>query len=292
MLNYFARHFGDRPDGWRVRKVNDVNWLIPYIMRTRLDSQNHFDERVSVEKVEQFIRAHRKEIPELSTMHVFVAAMVRLLALRPQLNRFVMWNKLFARNRIEMSLMVKRAFSDEGEETAIKPSFQPEDTIYDVVRRMQEEIEAKGRVGQSAGIDKTAHLLGLFPPFLLRFVIFLFRWMDNLWCVPRFIYDASPFHCSFFLTNVGSLGIGSIYHHLYEFGTCSIFLALGRKGRTASGGKTVSLRFVLDERICDGYYYAYSMRVLRRILANPDVLLTPPEEVVVDDGVTYARVDR
>jgi hypothetical protein len=123
--------------------------------------------------------------------------------------------------------------------------------------------------------------------------------MDKVGIMPKVINQASPWHCSIFLTNIGSIGVESIYHHLYEFGTCSMFVAMGKKSRshtfekdgTLVAHKSIQLKFVLDERICDGFYYASSMRQMSKYLDDPSLLLTPPENVVIDDGVRKKRVD-
>lgn len=147
-------------------------------------------------------------------------------------------------------------------------------------------------------MDKLAGILGYIPAFILRLVIGGLRWLDNIGLMPKGVADASPFHCSAFLTNVGSVGIGPIYHHLYEFGTCSIFVAMGNKykyGAISREGarvekRFVGLKFVTDERICDGKYYADSMKVLRRLLNNPELLMTPPAEIPIDDGVPARKL--
>ncbi|HRG04212.1 MAG TPA: 2-oxo acid dehydrogenase subunit E2 [Paludibacteraceae bacterium] len=298
-LRYFRWHWGDRYDAWRVRKVDPVFSVIPYFLRTRMDAQNYFEERIPIDNIEAFIREHKEEIPGLSLMHVVIAALVRLISQRPNLNRFVMWNKIFARNYLNISIAVKRTLSDEGEETLIKPYFLPTDTLYDVVKKIKKEQEENQQVGQQNTSDMISKILGVLPDFMMRIVVFSLLWMDKVGLLPRFIEQASPWHCSFFLTNIGSIGVESIYHHLYEFGNCSIFVALGKKSQrhtvSRSGDvkpyKSILLKFVLDERICDGYYYASSMRTLAKIFQNPEQLLTPPEKVLVDEGVKWKRID-
>ena len=103
MKQYFKRGLFDRYDGWRVRNVDAVYNVIPFIMRTRMDSQNLFEENMPLEPVEAFIRAHREDMPDLTFMHVLMAAMVRMIAEKPYLNRFVVWNKIYARNSITVS---------------------------------------------------------------------------------------------------------------------------------------------------------------------------------------------
>lgn len=298
-LKYFRWTLGDRYDGWRVRNVDPVFSVIPYFLRTRMDAQNFFEEKIDIDNIEAFIKEHKNDIPDLSLMHVVMASLVRLISQRPHLNRYVIWNKIFARNHVNFSIAVKRSLSDEGEETLIKPYFMPADTLQDIVRKTRLEQENNQQVGQQNSSDMISKILGFLPEFLLRLVVFMLLHMDKVGIMPKFINKASPWHSSIFLTNIGSIGVESIYHHLYEFGTCSMFCAMGKKTRRHTidkngdmrSHKSIQLKFVLDERICDGFYYASSMRMLNKILANPSTLLLPPEKVNIDEGVGKKRID-
>jgi len=298
-LKYYGWSLGDRYDGWRIRNVDPIFSVIPYILRTRIDSQIFFQEKINIDPIEAFIRLHKKDIPDLSIMHVIMAALVRLMSQRPHLNRFVVWNKIFARNYVSFSLAVKSAMSDEGEEMTVKPYFLPTDTLVDVVRKTNIEIENNQHAGKQNTADIIAKVFAYLPDLLLRATVSLILLLDKIGIMPRFIHLASPFHSSFFLTNIGSVGIESIYHHLYEIGTCSLFVSMGKKTRInvlekdgqIKSNKSIQLKFVLDERICDGFYYALSMRMLVKILADPSVLLLPPEKVIVDEGVGKKRRD-
>lgn len=298
-LKYFKWSLGDRKDGWRVRKVDPIFSVIPYFLRTRLDAQVYFEELIPIDNIEKFIKEHRAEIPDLSIMHVIMAAMVRLISQRPLLNRFVMWNKIFARNNINFSIAIKRSMSDEGEETLIKPYFLPTDTLQDIVKKTKHEQELSQQVGQQNTTDTISKILGFLPDAAMRITVGLLLMADKVGILPKSIEKVSPWHSTMFLTNIGSLGVESIYHHLYEFGTCSVFLAMGKKTRKHSlnkhgeliAYKTILLKFVMDERICDGFYYALSMRMLNKILADPATLLVPPEKVIVDEGVGKKRID-
>lgn len=298
MQQTFQRSFFDRYDGWRVRNVDPVFGIVPFILRTRIDSQNFFEETIPIENVEAFIRAQKKHLPDLSFMHVIIAAMVRLYSQRPYLNRFVVWNKIYAHNSIIMSLMIKRTMEDRGEEALVKPEFSPADTLEDVVRRMNDIVTQSMEAHN--GTDKATRIFKLFPSFLVRFAAFMMHNLDKIGLLPKALHKVSPWHCSMFLSNLGSLGIGPIYHHLYEFGTCSVFIAMGNKSKVHTVNvngereirRFIGLKFVTDERVCDGHYYAASMKLLRRILLNPAQLLEPPQEVIVDDGVDKPRMDR
>lgn len=298
-FSHYKRRLGDRYDGWRVRNVDPVFRVIPYFLRTRIDSQNFYEERLPIDYIEQFIKNHKDDMPDLSIMHVFMAALVRLMSQRPYLNRFVIWNKIFARNHVNISFVVKRSLTSDGEETLIKPYFKLEDTLQNVVIKVNEELKKNQPIGQKNGTDKFSIFVGYLPDFIFRIVVFCFYWLDKIGILPPVINHISPWHCSAFVTNIGSIGVESIYHHLYEFGTCSMFMAMGKKNHkykldkdgNTNKHKSIVLKFVLDERVCDGYYYASSMRLLNKILANPEQLLLPPKTVVVDDGVRRKRAD-
>jgi len=298
-LNYFRWSLGDQYDGWRVRNVDPLFSVSPFILKSRVNSQVFFEVEIPIDDIETFIRAHKKDIPGLSVMHVVMAALLRLMSQRPNLNRFIVWHKIFARNHMNFSIAIKHSLSDAGKETIIKPYFLPTDTLQDIVRKTNAELQSSIKDSINNSTDQLSKVLDFLPDFLLRTSVFLFTYLDKVGLLPKSLNQASPFHASFFLTNLGSIGIESIYHHLYEFGTCSLFVSMGKKTREnkvdksneIKAQKSILLKFVLDERICDGFYYARSMRMLEKILSEPTGLLIPPKEVIVDNGVGRKRID-
>ena len=290
------RRFGDRKDGWRLRHTQSVFAVMPHIMKKRSDAQVFFDEVIEIDELEKYVRRIHKEhdLPYFSLYHVFVAATMRMFVMRPRLNRFVMNGKTYARNRLTTSMTVKRELSQNAEEVCIKPHFEKTDTIFDVYRRVDAAMEKEVRDNDAANdTDVAARILNKCPAWLVRafvnFVIFADHrgWMNN------FINSISPFHTSFYITDVGSIGIDPVYHHLYDFGTTSVFLALGKKQRIQvvepDGSvvikRVVRVKFVLDERICDGQYYAESFRIFRRLLKKPEQLEVPPTEFPEDTWI-------
>ena len=231
MRDYYKKMPGDRKDGWKLRNVPLFFTVVPFIMRTRLDSQNYYEETLDVEPMMDFLKAHKEDMPNISMMTIFVAAMVRMISQRPALNRFVVHNKLYAHNSITISIAIKRTMSDDGEETMIKPSFDPRDTLQDVQRRLDEAIAEAMNHEEGTGIDGVAGLLGKLPAWLFRFAVSMIHFLDNRGWLPEKLVQASPWHCSAMYTNVGSLGIGPIYHHLTELGTYSTFIAMGKRER-------------------------------------------------------------
>lgn len=290
------RHLGDRKDGWRLRHTQSFFAVMPHIMKDRSDAQVFFDDYIEIEELEKYVRAVRKEhdMPYFSLYHVMIAAAMRLFVMRPRLNRFVMNGKTYARNRLTSSMTVKRSLSQNALEVCIKPSFEKTDTIFDVYRKVNEAMDNEVRNSESENdTDMIANILNRLPAWLVRAFVNFITFMDKHNMMTEFINKLSPFHTSFYITDVGSIGIPPIYHHIYNFGTTSVFIALGKKeimpiaslDGTIEAKKVVRLRVVADERICDGQYYAESFRMLRRLLKKPQSLEVPPTEFPEDTWI-------
>lgn len=296
------RRFGDRSDGWRVTSHDAFFSLIPHIMKMRCDSQVFFDQVVEIGELEKFVRNHRRStsMTELSTLHVVLAAALRMFAEYPCLNRFVSGRRIYARNEIIFSFAIKKDMSLESEESVVKVAFDPTDTLWEVYEKVNSAVKVNKETETQNDTDVFARLMAMCPSWLIRFIVFMIDKLDHLGLLPKALRSFSPFHCSMFLTDVGSLGIGSVYHHLYNFGTCSIFCALGKKGRALKVGedgrviysKTLNLRFTVDERIVDGFYYAYTFRAFLKLLRDPAVLLEKPQNIQTDPGLRKTRKEK
>jgi len=284
------RRFGDRYDGRLLRSLSPIYQMIPYVMPTRIDAQDYFEDRLDIGPAEAWLRRQRSAgRGDLGYLTLFVAALVRTMSQRPRLNRFVAGQRIYARSEILISMVLKKRLHQDSPETAVKLRLDPRATVFDVARTIAEAVQAN-QGDTSNETDRTARLFTAVPGLLLRGLMWLLRTLDFRGLMPRAIHRASPFHASAFVTDLGSLGIGPIYHHLYEFGTVSLFLAFGAKEREhalAADGrvelkKYISIKVVNDERICDGHYYASAFKYLRGLLGAPELLEAPPERVVED----------
>ena len=274
----------------RVKTVPPMQVVIPYIMVDRVGSQNFITDTVEIERLEKYMKEKQAEgMSNISMMHVMIAAYVRLVSQRPQLNRFIRGQRIWTRRNVEISLTIKKEMLLESPDTVVKITVPPDATLKDVYEALNEKIFSY-RENPGGDFDKTAKVLTYLPGLLFKFVVASLRFLDYFGLMPRFIAKVSPFHCSYFITSMGSLGIPPIYHHLYDFGTCPVFFAFGAKRRAYEPDSEGNIKkkqymdftFVLDERICDGYYYASSPRLLKQIIRNPAQLDNPPEKVVED----------
>ena len=271
--------FGHRSDGVEEKNLPAFFKIIPHIMKSRDDSQVFFKQDISITEMDKYIDKKAKEGIKLSHMNIIYAAIVRVIAERPHLNRFVMNGRIYNRNGIYISLAIKKNMSDDGIETTIKIPFIGNEDIFEIKDKLDSAINKNKNTSNQNDTDKVAIALGLVPNFLLKFAVNFLRILDRYGLMPNFIIKASPFHTSAFLTNVGSLGLDYIYHHLYNFGTTSLFFAMGKKKKSyiyeddeIREEKCISLGFVGDERICDGFYYSSSFKLLSRYLKKPELL--------------------
>ena len=285
------RRFGDRKDGRRVRTMSPMSYVIPYIMRTRNDAQNQIADTIDITEADKFLREMRaKGYKSISVLHVFIAAYIRAISMRPGINRFCSGQKIYHRNTIEINRAVKKEMSLDAPDTMIKVRFEPTDTITDVYEKFNAVVEKATAEGSNTDFDKTARWLTRLPGILFRGTVRLLEFLDYHGWLPQALLDVSPFHGSMIITSMGSLGIPPIYHHLYNFGNLPVFISYGLKYHknvmNANGAverrTMIDVKVVTDERICDGFYFASALKLIRKFVASPALLTTPPETVIED----------
>ena len=284
----FHPTWGDRIDGRRIRSAPAMELITPYFMVNRCGANNLFAESVEITELERYVRRWRKEgLTGFGMSHVIMAAYVRTIAKYPALNRFIAGQKIYTHGEdITLCMTVKKEMNLSSPDTVLKVHLSPSDTAQDVYRKYMAELEKAKDAMQTSGTDDTAGAFLLIPGLVLKAAVWLLKTMDYFGLLPGFLMEVSPFHGSVYFTSMGSLGIRPVYHHLYDFGIIPVFCAFGRKRHAqeiVDGGivtrKYVDLKFNLDERICDGYYYASAIKHFLRLLAHPETLDTPPETV-------------
>ena len=285
--------WGDRTDGRRIRNLHPMAQITTYFQWERNICSNFFEESFEISNVERYIRQKRREgYTDFGITHVLLAAYVRGIAKYPQLNRFIAGQKVYSRgNDIQYCMVIKKEMSVDSPDTSIKVHLTPYDTAIDVYEKLNAAVESvKATQELDSSLDGLIMALNLIPGVFLKFTVWLLKLLDYFGLLPRFLLELSPFHGSLFFTSMGSLGIPPIYHHLYDFGNLPVFGAFGMKRKAyevqADGSvvqrKYVDVKFVLDERIVDGYYYATFFKYYRRLMQHPEVLDNPPEEVLQD----------
>ena len=272
-----------RADGKRVRKADPMYTVVPYIMTKRNDAMNMTTVDVPVEPIQSYINAKRKDGIRMSHMSVVMAAYLRTVHEFPLLNNFIVNKKIYAHNDFKVSMVVLKSLITQ-EETMSKVEFKLDDNIFEVNEKISAYVDENRQETAVNNTDKMIKFLVSLPGLLLVFVG-LFKLLDRYGLLPKFIIDLSPFHTSLTITNLASIRTNHIYHHIYNFGTTSMFIAMGKNREVAKRKngeivfeKCMPLGVVMDERICSGLYFATAFRKFRGYLENPSLLEEKPEK--------------
>lgn len=285
--------FGRRSDGKLIKTIDPFSKMMPHIMPERNDAMVMALYEIDCKKMDEYIfEKRRNDNVRFNYMHVLVSAMVRVLALRPRINRFIINRRIYRRNNIQVSIAVKKALLDSAEETTIKLTFTGKENIFEVKEIMDKEVEANTTRAAFNETDKTAKTLMKIPNFITRSAIGFLKWLDRHGMLPKKLIAASPFHTSLFLTNMKSIKMDYVYHHIYNFGTTSIFISMGKEkyepvvldAEKAEIGvaKILKAGMVIDERVSDGLYNSLSLREFKKLMENPWPLEEKLEAIVED----------
>ncbi|NCB05675.1 MAG: hypothetical protein EOM69_09165 [Clostridia bacterium] len=249
--------FGHRPDGKRVKHMDPIVAITPYLMPMRCDAQVFLDHQVDYETLMRYIADKSREGVKITFMEILIASYVRGVAEHPEVNRFIMNKQLFNRTQLSAAFtMLMDTQDDSLEETVVKILFDPSDTIYDVSARVKQAI-VKNRKADAPNFAVKLAGTVMSVPMLPTLVAGLIRLLDRYGLLPGALLDALPFHTSMFVTNMASIGMHRVYHHIYNFGSTSLFFSIGSPERTAAmdlSGKMIRKRYLpvgitADERV-------------------------------------------
>lgn len=277
-------------DKRRLKSLSPMAVMVPHIMKSRTGSQNFVTDSVDIDRMEAYLKEKKAQgMENISPMHVFIAAYVRIVSQRPAVNRFIRGQKIYTRRSVEISLTIKKEMTLDSPDTVVKITVQPDASIEDIYNELNNVITGY-RDDPGGDFDKVAGAFSKIPSLFLSLTVSFLRMLDYFGLMPKLIERVSPFHSSMFITSMGSLGIPPIYHHLYDFGTCPVFIAFGKKNQKyeidREGGvhrrRYMDFAVVMDERICDGFYYASTLHILQNIMKNPWQLDQRAHEVIED----------
>ncbi len=276
-----------RADGKRIKNTDPMYTVAAYIMDKRVDSMNMITIDIPVEPIKEYLNEKRKQGINISHMAVVLAAYLRTVKDFPELNRFVVNKKIYQRNELAVGMVVLKAGQvDHG--TMSKMYFNENNTILEVNDIINKYVEENRETPDKNSTEKLIKFL-LSLPGILPVGVAIFKWMDKHGLLPKSIIDASPFHMSLGITNLASIRTNHIYHHCYEFGTTSVFMAMGntrevpkRKGDEIVFEKCMPIGVTMDERIASGSYFALAFRKMRHYLRSPELLELPPESANIE----------
>ena len=279
------KRLGDRRDATLLRNTDAMHFIMGIIYPHRADNEAYIAERVNLEPIKAYLAGKNVEgIPfKYTFFHVILTALVKTVTLRPKLNRFYANENYYQRNKVTAGFVIKKEFSDGSEEAVALLEAKPDATIDTIHQEIYQRVHATRNEQKKNTTDNSMDILNKLPRFLSKAVIRFIRWLDRHgWC-PDVLIGDDPNYSSVFLSNLGSIKLRSGYHHLTNWGTCSLFCVIGEKKWTplydthglVEMRETVDLGLTVDERIADGYYYSKSIRLFKYLLEHPALLEQP-----------------
>ena len=179
-----------------------------------------------------------------------------------------------------MGFVVKKRFSDHAEETLM--IYKPKDTenVCAITDLLAPRVAEAKKENESQSVDDILNIVKKLPKFIMNIVIGLIRFLDSHGLMPRFLTDVDTNYCTVLLSNLGSIKCDAVYHHLNNIGTNSIVMTIGEMHKELvvdENGETavrdiVTLGVTLDERIGDGFYFARSLKLIKHLFKNPELL--------------------
>lgn len=276
------RRWGDRKDGWLVRDKDPLHFFMPYLYPNRADNEAVVTEQIDITALEAYLNKKNegRTSDKYTLMHAVNAALVRTITLRPKMNRFIKGHRMYDRNCISLAFVVKKQFADNGEEALAFLKFGPETTIDTMHAKVMEEVHTCRRADQMDNSTKGMEMFTHLPRWLMRIAMHILNLLDYYGHVPDSLIKTDPNHATVMISNLGSIKLNANYHHLSNWGTMSLFVVLGEKHLapvvTETGAiearMVMDMSITLDERIADGYYYSKSIRILKHLLQNPELL--------------------
>ena len=290
-----AEMFGYRPDGKRLKHMDPIIQITPYLMPMRCDAQVFLQHKLDYEKLARYIVEKNRQGEKITFMQIIVAGYVRAISRNPAVNRFIFNKQYYSRNNCSVSYTVLKDPQDnESNETTVRIEFDLTDTLYDVRDRMNDAVEKARATEDGDFVIRLARFVLRLPGFP-TFIVALYRLLDRYGLAPKFMVKGLPFYSSMFITNNASIGLSHPLHHIYNFGNVGMFIGMGniiREATVDSEGHSrmkrwLPLGLTADERICSGAHYAKFFADATKYFSNPELLEQPPEEVQFDEGLEY-----
>lgn len=285
------RRFGDRKDAVLIRDMDTIHVFMGHLYGNRTDNEAYISETVELEPVYRWIDAHKDEELKYSFFHVIVSAIMKLLVEKPKLNRFISDRKYYQRNENIVSFIVKRQMTEEAKEGMAVVCGDGEDTIFTIHEKIKRQI-IPCKKGENSSTEDGMDFITKMPRFLQRWVLSFIGWLSVKGKLPKLATDGDSNHSSVFVTNLGSIGLKCGYHHLSNYGTCSVFIVIGAKKQTpffredgtVSFRDTLDIGLTIDERIADGFYYANAVKLFKYLIEHPEAMETEFKNKTVISG--------
>ena len=275
------RKWGDRYDAYRIRDIDGLHFYMAYLMPKRTDAEVYINEKIDVTELLKYINEKNASGERKVTLfHCVIAAVARTIKMRPLLNRYISGKRYYMRKDISMGFTVKKRFADHAEETLMIYKPKDSENLCAITDRLTPKVTEAKREDKGQSVDDMLNIVKKLPRFIMMLFMAALNFADRHGLMPKSFSSVDTNYCTVLLSNLGSIKCDAVYHHLNNFGTNGIVITIGvihkeqiidEKGE-AQIRDVVNLGVTLDERIADGFYFARSLKLIKHLFKNPELL--------------------
>lgn len=279
------RHWGDRKDGRWVKDAPGLQTVMAHLMPNRTDCEVYLHDSIDATELVRYLEKKNEGLDyKITLFHCAITGLARMVRERPLMNRFIQGRRMYERNEISLSFVCKRRFADGADEALMVLTPKDTDTIMEISRKIVGDVkETRKSEHSTGGVDALLDSFAKIPRPILMLLLRVIRWLDFWGVNPDFLTEGDPNYTTILCSNLGSIKCPAVYHHLNNYGTNSIMITIGTLHKEEmlmpDGHKeirdVVDVGATLDERIADGFYFACSLKLIRHIFANPELLEKP-----------------
>lgn len=275
------RKFGDRNDAYRIRDIDGVHFYMAYLMPKRTQAEVYINEKLDVTELLEYIKEKNSTGERKVTLfHCVIAAVARTIKMRPLLNRYISGKHYYMRHDISMGFTVKKKFTDHAEETLMIYHPRDDENVTAITDRISPKVAEAKREDKGVKVDDILNIVKKLPKPIMHLFMAFMRFADNFGLMPKAFSSVDTNYVTVLLSNLGSIKCDAVYHHLNNFGTNGIVITIGEihkepifdENGEAKVRDVVNIGVTLDERIADGFYFARSLKLVKHLFKNPELL--------------------
>lgn len=275
------RKFGDRNDAYRIRDIDGVHFYMAYLMPKRTQAEVYINEKLDVTELLEYIKEKNSTGERKVTLfHCVIAAVARTIKMRPLLNRYISGKHYYMRHDISMGFTVKKKFTDHAEETLMIYRPKDDENVTAITDRLSPKLAEAKREDKGIKVDDILNIVKKLPKPIMHLFMAFMRFADNFGLMPKAFSSVDTNYVTVLLSNLGSIKCDAVYHHLNNFGTNGIVITIGEihkepifdENGEAKVRDVVNIGVTLDERIADGFYFARSLKLVKHLFENPELL--------------------
>ena len=284
------RRWGDRKDGVLLRKLDGMHFIMPINYPNRCDNEAYISETIDLTNVNTYLKQKNETEQEFpyTIFHLIVTAFIKTITLRPKMNRFIVNKNTYQRNEVTASFVVKKRFADDAAEGLAVIHAKDDSTLTSIHEDLRHQIMDCKDENKVDSSSDSMDFFNSMPRWLGKFIVWILTRLDLHGWIPSSIIETDPFYTSIVLSNLGSIKLNSGYHHLTNWGTCSLFCIIGEKSMrpvfrpdgTYEMREMLDLGITIDERLADGYYYSKTIKLFKTLMEHPELLETPAAQQI------------